>query len=356
MHLKYRRNIIVRIILYPFAAIYCLLIFIRNTLFNHRFLQIKRYTIPIISVGNITAGGSGKTPFIIYLIGLLRRDYKKIAVVSRGYKRSSKGLVIVSDGNGDIATIKRAGDEPVLIAKKFEECVVIVCKKRTLGVSKAIDDFSCDLVLLDDAFQHRWIDRDCDIVLINAKQPISEQHLLPAGNLREPFSQIRRADMIIFTHVEDDLTKNEIGLINKYYSGPIFNCNHSPEHYLDIHSGNTYSLDYFKNKPVMAFCGIAQPQLFKDTLIQQDVDLKDFIIFSDHYNYTNSDLMKMSRRAKKMNCHYIITTEKDLIKISEFKNVNQVLFLGLIMKIIVKDEINLYHKIKEYIDKKIKNG
>jgi tetraacyldisaccharide 4'-kinase len=356
MYLKYRQNIWIRFILYPFMIIYYILSLVRNKLFDYGIFTIKKFPIPIISVGNITAGGTGKTPFTMYLIGALKQYYKKIAVVSRGYKRKSKGLVIVSDGEGNMDTVERSGDEPFLIAQRSKESVVIVSEKRAEGIALAIDLFSSDLVLLDDAFQHRWIDRDCNIVLINSKKPVSEEYLLPAGNLRESYRQLKRADIIIFTHAENEVANKELAFIHKYYSGPIFTCIHSPDYYLDFSSGNRYSLDFLKSSSVIAFCGIAEPQLFKEILIKQGVYLKDFIIFSDHHYYTEHDLLTISKKAKKKGCTHIITTEKDLIKIGEFKSVDNILLLGLILKIDIKDESNLLQKIKECIDKKSKNG
>jgi tetraacyldisaccharide 4'-kinase len=343
------RNRYLRFLFLPFTSIYYILITVRNKCYNKNIFKSHKFPVPVISTGNITTGGTGKTPFTIYLAGKLKSRYQKIAVVSRGYHRKSKGLIVVSDGKGNTGSVEQCGDEPVLIAKKLPDAVVIVSENRVKGVARAVNDFSCDLVLLDDAFQHRRIYRDCDIVLINKKAPLFSDFMIPAGNLREPLSQLKRADVIIFTNADNNIENDDSNLLNKYYSGPVFTCRYSTESYIGMKSDEKYSIEDLKGKPVIAFCGIAEPQLFKQLLLKQGIEIKDMHIFPDHYSYTESDIEKISNKAGELKCDFVITTEKDLVKVKwPRESTSKIVALGL--KISIKNEQNMLDKVEEYID------
>ena len=344
------RNSFLRILFFPFTFLYYILITIRNKFYDKNIFKIHKFPVPVISIGNITTGGTGKTPFAIHLAKLLKNQYNKIAVVSRGYHRKSKGLIVVSDGKGNIGSVEQCGDEPVLIANKLPEAVVIVSENRVKGVARAIDDFSCDLILLDDAFQHRRIHRDCDIVLINKKAPLANDFMIPAGSLREPLSQLKRAEVIIFTHSDNNINEDDSTQLNKYYSGPFFRSTFSPEYFLDPVCGEKYLPDQIQGKAAVVFCGIAQPQLFKYMLDKQGIEIRDMVVFSDHYYYMENDIAKITKNAMKLNCDFIITTEKDLVKIN-LSGISEVRILALAIRIGIKNEQLLCKKVKEYIDK-----
>ena len=196
------------------SVLYRLITDIRNLLFDLSIFKIHKFNIPIISVGNITSGGTGKTPFILYLIEKLSQHRNNIVVLSRGYGRDSKGIQVVSDGDGNIVGKDIGGDEPVLIATKFPKIPVLVSEKRYLGIEQAIQKFDAQLILLDDAFQHRYVKRDCNIVLVDANQPVQEDNILPLGNLREKKSNLNRTDIIVITKI-----RNEVNIENqiRYY-------------------------------------------------------------------------------------------------------------------------------------------
>jgi tetraacyldisaccharide 4'-kinase len=348
MNLLNFRKSIFRLLLYPFTVFYFILITCRNILFDKNIFKIHIFSIPVISIGNISTGGTGKTPFTIYLAGLLKGHYTKVAIISRGYHRKSKGLVVVSDGKGNIKSAEQCGDEPVLIARKLPESIVIVSENRVKGVAKAVNDFLCDLVLLDDAFQHRWINRNCDIVLLHHTLSIYNKYLLPTGNLRETYSSLKRAHLVVFTNVEN--ADVDINWLGKYYSGSVFTSTYSPEYYLDPLSGKKYLSDQILGKTAVVFCGIAQPQFFKKMLDKQGIEIRDMVLFPDHYNYTEKDIVKIEKKAMKLNCDFIITTEKDLIKINLSSN-REVRILAAVLRIDIKNEQLLCEKVKEYIDK-----
>jgi len=181
-------------LLYPFSLIFKLITWIRNRLYDKNiFRSLKANQCKIISVGNISVGGTGKTPVIRFLADYLKEMGFKVAILSRGYRRKSKGTIIVSDGNETLANLQQAGDEPYLLARQLDSIPVIVEADRYKGARFIQDNFQPDVILLDDAFQHRRLHRDLDIVLVDASVGFGRGFLLPAGFLREPISSLKRA-------------------------------------------------------------------------------------------------------------------------------------------------------------------
>jgi tetraacyldisaccharide 4'-kinase len=350
MHVnKLRKNILLIPILYLVSILYRIVTDLRNLFYKSGLFKIHRFNIPIISVGNITTGGTGKTPFIIYLIEQLSASYKNIAVVSRGYGRESKGLHIVSDGKRNIISAILGGDEPVLIARKFSNIVVIVSEDRKKGIEIAINKFNSDLILLDDAFQHRKVHRDCDIVLVNANYPVNEEKLLPSGNLREGKNNISRADIIIITKVDKPGNYNEQIEYYKKFKEDVFlsKCINSDINIMK--SNSTQNSVDLKGDSVIAFSGIADPDSFKFDLQNSEIILKDFLDFKDHKLYRKNDIDKIINIAEKHNCINIVTTEKDFVKLNmkDFENYN----LYVVSKRIeVINEEMFLEKLKRCID------
>jgi tetraacyldisaccharide 4'-kinase len=341
-----------RILLWPFACLYLILIQTRNFFYNRHIFKVKQYNVPVISVGNITAGGSGKTPMVLALIDLLQNDYPEIAVVSRGYKRSSTGVQVVSDGKGKIIGCKQGGDEPVLIARKKPVCPVVVAEKRNTGIEAALTRFEPDLVILDDAFQHRRVNRDCDIILVNADYDLKREYLLPLGNLREPLKNLARADLLIligYKHQGD-----------KKYTIPIKNAP-------PVYRSYTYCVGYVQadfvlqadvsrlaNKRVIAFCGIAHSDSFKALVLSLQMEIVAFYPFRDHYRYRKSDFQRLVNMGERHTCDYIVTTEKDLVKWIEEDHV-PANALALAIKTTFENQDIVRRKIETILDLKMKN-
>ncbi len=257
---------------------------LRNTLFDKNIL--KSYATPplVISVGNIEAGGTGKTPFTIGLASELIKRGHKVAIVTRGYRGQLKGAHIVSAHH----TAAEVGDEPLLMARYAP---VIKSPDRVEGAWLAHEQLGSEIVILDDGFQHRRIRRDLDIVLISK----DNNHMIPRGSLREPASGLERADFIVHTKESQGSPRAE----------------QRPSHFVDIH-GASQSLDTIKGKRVLAFCGIAKPNPFFKSLRALGAEVEE-LVFGDHHELSEKEL----KRIQHADADYVIMTEKDMIKLKE---------------------------------------
>ena len=349
MKYTFRNKAIFRLLLSPFSLLYGLITHIRNVLYDHGFLPVHKVGIPVISIGNLTAGGTGKTPMTLFLLARLQKKYEGIAVVSRGYGRHSRGALVVSDGQGKVIEARHGGDEPVMIAREFPHIPVIVSEKRVIGIQMARDLFDSRLIMLDDAFQHRQVGRDVDIVLLDGQSDITKQAMLPAGDRREPLASLARADMVIFTRTGDidrDLKERQV---RKWFSGSVLFSEYVPDGVRDAGSGQPVSLDVLKGRPIFAFCGIAQPESFFVSLEQLKLTVAGKAVYDDHYSYTNRDIQEICRQAAKYQCDYIITTTKDIVKL-DLAAFDQFKLLVLQMQLVL-DDTKLLQIVDRLIDK-----
>ncbi len=304
-----------RIFLFPLALFYRAMIFWRNFFYNIGFFVSKRLSCKIISIGNISVGGTGKTPAVIYIAELLQDRGKHVAVLSRGYARKSKGTVLVSDGKGNVSSWIDGGDEPVLIAHKIPQIPIVADENRVRGGTYLIDNFNPDFILLDDAFQHRAIERDLDIVLINSQIQEKMNKLLPYGLLREPKNQLKRADIIF-------LTKTNLGEFEPSLSAsldvPVFKSFMVTQSILKSISGDTLGIDAISAKNVFAVSGLGDPESFHSSITRMGAHISGHYTKPDHYNYSDDDVNKIIKHAQQTSADLIITTEKDLVKLGSF--------------------------------------
>lgn len=292
---------------------------IRNWFFDIGVLKSTKFPVPVISIGNIAAGGTGKTPFTIYLAELLKNHYNKITIVSRGYGRQSSGMQLVSDGNNIILDPSNAGDEPYLIASKLPDYLVAVSEERNIAINYLVTNYKPDLIILDDAFQHRQVKRDIDIVLMHSKETYTSKFILPTGNLREYKYNLKRADILVFTNVET-FDKNMFGSYIRYTEN-IYNCKSNLDQLVNISLKTAGSLEVLKNKPVLALAGIAHPLNFKKALIQKEMNIIAFQSYPDHYPFNTSDLDSIIEYCEEEGCQNILCTEKDLVKIIRLEGI-----------------------------------
>ncbi len=287
----------------------------------------------VISVGNITAGGTGKTPMVIYLAGLITQKGLRTAVVSRGYGGSmSSAGAIVSTGNEILIGADQAGDEPYLIAEKLldQSVPVIIGSNRYEAGMTAMETFNPDVILLDDCFQHLQLKRDLDILLFDGNKPFGNGRLIPRGMLREPVSAIMRADIHILTRVSNTDKETKTSGFYKTISAHlgsksdfqprVLTCDHGPyiagsmdageERLSPLTGGKT-------NIPVFAFSGIAKNHDFRKTIAETGYILKGYRDYPDHYSYSESDYNDIESQAVNEGAQALITTEKDFVKLSK---------------------------------------
>ncbi|MBI4548355.1 MAG: tetraacyldisaccharide 4'-kinase [Ignavibacteriae bacterium] len=299
--------------LLPFSWMYGAIILIRNWCYDRNIFQIERVGVPVIAVGNLTTGGTGKTPFVEYLLKFLLDSKKKVAILSRGYKRSTRGTIVVSNGKTLAGTAETVGDEPYQIARKFPTAIVIVDERRSRAAKIAVEHHKAEIILLDDGFQHRSLGRDIDIVMIDGRTPLRSIPLLPAGLRREPLAALRRADLIVLSWMTDS---NAQSRTDKHYASlPSMSVRFMPKRLYQISTGTLIPLSEVYGKTCIGFCGIGNPQSFRKTLEEIGLTIKEFLIFPDHYTYVHTDLKNIMMRRENSHAQMIVTTEKDAVRL-----------------------------------------
>ncbi len=325
-----------RAILHLGSLIYRLIVSSRNRLYDRQILASVRLARPVISVGNLTVGGTGKTPCVIGLAKMLSDRGFRPAVLSRGYGGKNQDSVhIVSDGTDVKQNAAASGDEPLLIARSLPGIPVLTGAKRALIGQTAIKQFNADVLVCDDAFQHRQIFRDIDIVLLDAEKPLGNGRLLPRGELREPAESLRRADCIVLTRADKaGKPTDAIARMAGEQNIPIFRSDHRLREMVRPREGLSLPPEDFRGKSVCAFCGIARPASFKKSLLDSGIHLLSFIDFPDHYPYRNDDLEAIRKHFSAQRADAWITTEKDAMRLEESPDfLNQLFIARIEMKI-----------------------
>ncbi len=312
---------IIQILLYPLKFLYNIIVKVRNALFDKGILKALKVEVGVISVGNITVGGQGKTPVVIYLAKLLKNKGIKTAVLSRGYRRKTRGYLLVSDGKKILTSVNDCGDEIFLVAS---ECKVpaAVCEKRAEGAARLLNDVKTDVILLDDAFQHRWIHRDLDIVVFDQrfllKGKSREQELLPFGLMREPFSGIKRAQVIIVNRKFAEKQPLPEFFVQAARGRDVFHAYYKAREIVDLKTGETFELKEFRGQKSFVVCGIAKPHSFLSILEDNNIDITNRKLFPDHKFYTQKEVQQIRTAFYKTNSYSVITTQKDAVKLSEY--------------------------------------
>ena len=309
-----------RFIFYPLSLFYQITLFIRSFFYKMNFLETRSLPCKVISVGNITAGGSGKTPTVEYLSRLLQSKGKKVGIISRGYRRNSKKTLIVTDGKTKPKTWETFGDEPYLLAQKLENIPIIVGKSRYEAGTKMIEKFNPDVIIMDDGFQHMSLSRDLDIVLINSKDTETIHKLIPAGLLREPISNLSRADLVVLTKTNIHKPSDYLINIIKNIKCPTINNKIELDDMLINIKGEPNDLGIIKSKNVYIFSALGDHKGFVKTMEKTDGIIVGHDKYPDHYIDTSDDLERMEENAKKYGADIIITTEKDIVKIKHYNS------------------------------------
>jgi tetraacyldisaccharide 4'-kinase len=280
--------------------------------------RTQRVSVPVISVGNITAGGSGKTPIVEHLLDYALTAGRLPAVVTRGYRRESRGLVVVSDGRGTIAAVSQSGDEAAQMARKYPSAIVVADANRVRGSRYAVEQFAAEVIVLDDAFQHRSIGRDLNIVVFDAEEGLQGQNMLPAGRLREPLESLRRADVVLLSRCHDASAYALLADgLRVYTSAPVLPTRFTAEEFREVGLQESLSSETLRGERVLAFCGIGAPASFRLTWQRLGMELVEMQTFKDHHWYELSELQALAEKAREEGISTLVTTEKDAVRLQD---------------------------------------
>jgi tetraacyldisaccharide 4'-kinase len=288
--------------------------FLVRALSSCKLLLARRLNCKVISVGNITFGGTGKTTLVEYIARALQEKGHRVAVLSRGYKRRGPSAPALQRSSSEM------GDEPYMLSRKLGDIPVIVDADRARSARRAVKDYSADTVLLDDGFQQWGIKKDLEIVAVDAVNPFGNRRLLPRGILREPLSSLKRADIIVLTKVNlghgFDALKREISRINP--AAAVFESSHQALGFSRLTSlRQEAGITEFKNRRAALFCGIGDPESFKSLMLNLGVKAELFFAFADHHHYSRADLSGISGACEEKNINIVVTTEKDAARLDE---------------------------------------
>ena len=322
-------------LLYGISILYGAAQRLRAICYRRKLLPSRELPCKVISVGNITAGGTGKTPMTIHVAGEIKRAGYQAVIVSRGYKGDAeKRGGIVSDGRSIYMDPEMAGDEPYMIACRLKDVPVVVGKSRFAAGMLAVEKFRPDVIVLDDAFQHLKLKRDIDLVLLDDRRPFGNSHLLPRGILRETVASLARSSACILTRCRAGALESPMSSAARIQmllpGSPVFRSSYVPYCYA-VHSGEQKSFDAvtdflspgniekINNRQVFCFSGIARNNDFRRTVKKFGFNVSGFLEFPDHHPYTQNDLATILRLAGNSGADLLITTEKDHVRIAHKK-------------------------------------
>jgi tetraacyldisaccharide 4'-kinase len=292
---------------------------VRESAYARGWLARERLPCPVVSVGNLTVGGTGKTPAVEMVARWLVDEGRRVAIVSRGYgRRPAAPVELVSDGGAPRVSAERAGDEPLLLARRLPGVAVVVGADRLAAGRWTLAHLRPDVVLLDDGFQQRRLLKDVEIVCLDARAPWGPGGLFPRGTLREPPSALARAHLLVVTRA--DARRNLTGLVEeiRHYAGPTpcLATDYAVDGLEDLGSGAPRATEALRGRNVLAFAGIAAPERLAETLVAHGAIVRDVVAFPDHHAYGARDLEALARRARAVGASLLVTTEKDAVRLT----------------------------------------
>lgn len=329
---KGKRAALMRWFLFGSSKLFAGAIKFRRFLYDKRVLRDATLGVQVIAIGNLTVGGTGKTPVVEKFARALQDQGRKVAILSRGYRSRPQPLHeqllnrmflrgdatpprVVSDGKSLLLDSDVAGDEPYMLASNLKDVVVLVDKDRVKSGRFAIEKFGCDTLLLDDGFQYwKLRGRRQDVVLIDRQQPFGNNHLLPRGTLREPPSHLARANVIFITKSDGGTVelRRQIQTLNG--TAGIIECVHQPLYFEDVFTGERHDLAVLQRRKVAAISGIAQPESFEGSLLKLGCVLVYTKRFADHHRFSQQELLNFINRSKIRQAEFLVTTQKDAVR------------------------------------------
>ncbi|MDB6032187.1 MAG: lpxK [Verrucomicrobiales bacterium] len=350
---KGKRAAIARCLLLALSKVFAVAVKIRRFLYNVRLLRDSTLGVQVIAIGNLTVGGTGKTPVVEKFARELQDQGRTVAILSRGYRSKPPPLTrrlinklllqedttpprIVSDGKSLLLDSETAGDEPYMLASNLKDVIVLVDKDRVKSGRYAIEKFGCDTLLLDDGFQYwKLAGRRRDIVLIDCQAPFGNEFLLPRGTLREPPSHLARASTIFITKSNGDTARLRARIAKHNPNAGIIECIHHPLYFEDVFTGERHGLEFLKERKVASLSGIAQPESFERSLIELGAELVYSKRFADHHRFTQQEVLNAMNRSKKRNADAVITTQKDAVRFPKIDRRDlPILFMRVEIKIL----------------------
>ena len=312
-----------RFLLIPFSWLYAAGVWTRNWLYALGVFRVRTLPCTVISVGNIAVGGTGKTPAVVAIAKRLQKEGLRVAILLRGYKRHTREKVtVVSDGKKVCVSPRESGDEAYMMARQLNDVPIIVGRQRYLAGQVALTRFNVDVLLLDDAYQHRQLGRDVDILTLPATHPFGNPGgLLPVGTLRESPTALRRADIVLLTHADTpDISGRAKEAVKRLAPNAlVLESIHQPTHLYPVVSGDSgaqLSIEKLEGKRLLAVCGIGNPESFVVTLLRCSSQRIELMAFPDHHVYTETDRQEIYGVFRATEADLIVTTEKDAQKLA----------------------------------------
>ena len=356
-----KRAAIVRSLLLGLSKAFLVAVKARRLLYDVRILRDSTLGVQVIAVGNLTVGGTGKTPVVEKFARELKDQGRTVAILSRGYRSKPPPLSrrlfdkvflredttpprVVSDGRSLLLDSETAGDEPFMLASNLKDVIVLVDKDRVKSGRYAIEKFNVDTLLLDDGYQYwRLAGKRTDVVLVDYQQPFGNEHLLPRGTLREPPSHLARARVILITKSDGDTTKLREQILRLNPDASLIECVHSPLYFEDVFTGERYGLDLVRGRKVASLSGIAQPESFEKSLERVGAELVYSKRFADHHRFSQQEILNVINRSKKRQAEAIITTQKDAVRFPKLDRRDLAIFF-------MRVEIQIVRGAKDFQD------
>lgn len=343
---------LIRALMWPLSLVYRAGLWIYLAPYKIGIRKRYRLGVPVISVGNITFGGTGKTPAVQTICRMLTGLGRRVVVLSRGHGGSSRGVTVVSDGERIVADSVEVGDEPVLLARTLPQVPIVVGKDRRVSGRLACSRFAPDVVVLDDGMQYWQLHRDLEIAVLDARRPFGSGFVMPMGDLREPASGLRRADVVLVANarkVGDAGFRTLVDRISKLSPrASVFRCAHEPVCFVHEETGESIGLEWVRGRRVLAFCGIGRPGAFLDMLDGLGAVVPRSIVFPDHHRLSSVDLQRIIYEAEACRAEAVITTEKDTARLGTPTAVPKL--YALVIRLDIEESAKLAQYIANRID------